>query len=225
MKFDFRVSNQIFKPTFGKIELGTVSVRKNDGGMEDVKLVEYESDDVADIKQLKGVQNSWNVKARFINNIMTAFLEDNCDNIYGLENSDGDTLVLADVCNMQYYGTRKEYCGSPCINIDLIQVNPIEKYLSTDESKKRYKGLGEAMVSEIAKIAKDEGVNFINTTSANEGFWVSSGLFDIINPDMEGGVLPDRMLPSSKYDDYIKYVEDKKAKHANKAGMGLNVSV
>ena len=126
---------------------------------------------------------------------------------------------------MQYYGTRKEYCGSPCINIDLIQVNPIEKYLSTDESKKRYKGLGEAMVSEIAKIAKDEGVNFINTTSANEGFWVSSGLFDIINPDMEGGVLPDRMLPSSKYDDYIKYVEDKKAKHANKAGMGLNVSV
>ena len=143
MKFDFRVSNQIFKPTFGKIELGTVSVRKNDGGMEDVKLVEYESDDVADIKQLKGVQNSWNVKARFINNIMTAFLEDNCDNIYGLENSDGDTLVLADVCNMQYYGTRKEYCGSPCINIDLIQVNPIEKYLPTDESKKRYKGLGE----------------------------------------------------------------------------------
>ncbi len=225
MKIGFSAFNQNFKPAFGKIELGSVTVRKKDSGLVDVKLVEYEPDNKADIKQLKRVQDKWGDKARFINSILAAFLGNNSDSILGLESNDGDTLVLADVCSTQYYGKQKKYCGSPCVYIDLIQVNPAHKYLPVNEDKKRYKGLGEAMVSEIVQMAKDEDTKFISITSANEGFWTNSGLFDVINPGIEGVSLPDMLLSSSKYDDYIKYVEDKKAEHIAKTAKGLDISV
>ena len=45
--------------SFGKIELGRVSVRKKDGGMEDVKLVEYEPDNLDDMQQIYDLKVNW----------------------------------------------------------------------------------------------------------------------------------------------------------------------
>ncbi len=217
--------------SFGKIELGRVSVRKKDGGMEDVKLVEYEPDNLDDMQQIYDLKVNWlnDARAYFICHIADNFenlqlygnLPDKDEIIYGLEDCTGDTLVLADVLNHN----RKSDGGiKKSATISFIEARPdLQSVYGVSEGE--FRGLGETLVSEIVKIAKKKGSRFVDLESCNEGFWTKSGMFEYKYPVSRNHESPDRMLPSSKYDDYIKYVEDKRAAHGAKARKGLDISL
>ncbi len=220
-----------YNQTFGKIELDSVSVRKNSGGLENVKFVQYEPDNNVDMCQIYDLKADWlkDSRAFYIDNIAENFqtlrecgnLPDKDEFIYGLENSAGETLVIADVIN---HNRMVEGDLRKSATINFIEARPD---LQSDYgiSEGEYRGLGETLVSEIVKIAKEKGSRFIDLESCNEGFWTKSGLFDYKYPESKNYDTPDRMLPSSKYDDYIDYVEDKKAEHIAKTAKGLDISV
>lgn len=207
-------------PAFCKRILNNTSVKTTDGKLESVNFVEYEPTDNDDFIQINKIENSWKT-ARFIEQIaknfrdscMQIFANDSlhpcCNRYYGIETKDGDTLSIAETFDYSKLETHND--NDNFLEINYIQTNPRDKYLPDKASKKRYKGLGEALVCEIVKLACTQKQNLINITSANEGFWKKSTLFkEIGGDDNDDCGEIERVLLQSDFDEYINYVEDKK---------------
>lgn len=91
------------------------------------------------------------------------------------------------------------------LHIDLIQADPDEAYNSRT---KHFSGVGETLISQIVKKAKEDGKEAVELTSGNEFFWTSSGYFKPIGKETED--LDKKRLEEKDFDNYINFVESKK---------------
>ncbi len=203
-----RTNNNI---NFTKSLLKTVTVRKTDGKNAIMKFVEYNIKNKKDARQISKLAKEWGEGAKYIRAISSSFTnlsaclskEDPSTlekyHFYGLENKFGKTLSLAQTTDQQLFFSKKpkEY-----MTLDMIQTKPKEMHTS---SKRRYKGLGETLVSGIVEVAKKKNQPMIEISCANEGFWNQNTLFK----KAEDSIFDRRTLHQKDYANYIKYVKNK----------------
>ena len=190
---------------FGKKFLSKAVVRNVEGGSSRVNFVEYEPGVEEDREQIRRINVLWEPDNGYLADISSNFSGRTpayAAHYYGLEDENGDTLVIAETSDTKQY-TGRDFLSKDCLNIRYIQTHPDEIFSSKNRI---YKGLGEVLVSSIVKKAKKGRKFCVELKSANEQFWSESGLFKYMG--YEGG-MPVRALMRDDFDAYVRHVEDK----------------
>ncbi len=194
---------------FTKNLLKTVSVRKANGKTTELNFTEYDFKNKSDLKQIKNLEKQWGQSAKYLGAITGSFEDlhtDYLNNIpndyenhhfYALENKAGVIFSIAETSNNEYSYDD----DTKNLTIEYIQTKPSEMHSS---SKKKYKGLGEVLVSGIVEEAKKQEYSNIKLTSTNEGFWKKNGFFKRNN-----ATINERTLEGADYASYIDYVKNK----------------
>lgn len=195
---------------FTKNLIKTVTVRKTDGKNAVMNFVEYDIKNKKDAKQIAKLAKKW-ADARYINELSSSFnnlsayyfkdKQDTFDkyHFFGLEDSFGKILSLAQTTNQKLPFDKKP---EGYITLDFIQTKPKEMYSS---DKRKYKGLGETLLSSIVEVAQNKNHPMIEIMSTNEGFWNKNTLFK----KAEESMFEKRTLKAADYASYIDYVKNK----------------
>jgi len=196
-------SNINNRPAFGKKILDSnVRIRRTDGLKDNGFFVEYERSNIRDVMKLSDITAQWRYSAPFVSEITNSLKSSNSDNndvhVLGLEDEYENTLALAKVVSGY-----DSYEGRDVAVISYIQTAPDE--LCTSD-RRRHKGIGETLVSEIVKQARDKGICSIKVTSVNEGFWENSKLF---KSESCSSNKRHKYLSGEDFDKYISFVESK----------------
>lgn len=184
-----------------------IKLSKTNFTKSDASFVEYDPLNPNDITEIEDFGRIWKFKAPYIQIIVESFKTlskpENYNNgihFYGLEDEYGHPLAIAKVLDIPAEESSKE--GAK-VYISYIQSDPEQ---SCTSPMRKYKGVGETLVSEIVQSAKKINANAIELTSTNEFFWESSGFFKNINNKR----ISEKRLEKANFDKYIDYVESKK---------------
>jgi len=204
---------------FCKTLIGKAHVRRANGVVVPADVVEYHTNDRDDYRTMCYLEHQWKQDAEYfgqseyIGEIAEKFITEakGTDKrkygakfrFFALECKDifrnDEVLAVAEVAEREDLLT-----DEPFKRISYIQTSPQHVFANRD---KEYKGLGETLVAEIARIARDDGSDRIEIVSTNDKFWNSSSLFGYV----EGDHPSSRVLDSEDFDKYISYVEKKKS--------------
>lgn len=190
---------------FGKKFISKAVVRNVEGGSTKVNFVEYEQNVTKDREQIQRINVLWQPDGGYLADISNNFLRHTSaytSHYYGLEDKNGDILVIAQTSDTKKYVGR-DFLSKNCLNIRYIQTHPDEIFSSKN---RLYKGLGEVLVSNIVKKAKKGRKFCVELKSANEGFWANGKYCN--HTGFECG-MPVRTLLKDDYDAYIRHVEGK----------------
>lgn len=92
--------------------------------------------------------------------------------------------------------------------------------LVTQYEKRRYKGVGEAMIGEIIRIAKKDGFLSVGITSSNDDFYIKTLKNAKIPTGKEVCDCSYFQIPRKYFDTYLNYI-DKKYKNNTSSGLDL----
>lgn len=207
--------NENRRLSFGKKLLGKTNVRRTWGETERVKVFEYDPKNKKDRKQISDLNHKhWGKAAKYMYSIAFNFSlmtkekgpeKTVAQRFYGIEDRYSHALAIAEVQSSDAEVQIGNFRFPNCTKIALIQTKPTEMY-SSDE--RTYEGLGETLVKEIVKQAKEDDRDAVILYSTNHNFWNNSGFFRFV-PEIRKKGYDIMKLEKKDFDNYIKFVENK----------------